>query len=254
MFACLNIRSRPAVALGLALAGVILLGSDVLAQGDGRGARSPQYPWNAPGYRGYNETARPTQPPPGVATRAPQKYTITVTILPQKVEGAEPNIARIMAHLPEDAQVWFQDQPTRSTGMLRHYESPPLVPGKHYHYTARVVWPENGEWVGQTTKIAVQAGEIHCLYLTRAADEARIAANLAKLSPEDRKLAEAQKVCAVQRDNRLGAMGVPVKVMIHGQPVFLCCQGCEETALADPDKTLAVARELRAKNEARPRK
>jgi uncharacterized protein (TIGR03000 family) len=242
--------------LVLALAGTLLLASDVLAQGDGRGVRSPQYPWNAPGYRGYNETARPAQPPPPVVERPPQRYAITVTILPQEAEGADPTIARVMAHLPEDALVSFQGQPTTSRGMVRNFVSPPLTPGKSYHYTARVVWPENGEWVSQTTRLEVRGGEVHCLYLTRSGpdQEAAVAANLAGLGAGDRKAAEAQRFCAVQYGNRLGVMGVPVKVMVKGRAVFLCCEGCRETALADPEKTLARVEELRKKTAGSPEK
>lgn len=39
-------------------------------------------------------------------------------------------------------------------------------------------------------------------------------------------------------ESRLGSMGMPVKLMIQGRPVFLCCSGCESEALADPVKTL----------------
>ena len=69
--------------------------------------------------------------------------------------------------------------------------------------------------------------------------EAKIQANLSKLSPADRKAAEEQKFCAVQTKNRLGAMGAPVKITIKGQPVFLCCDDCVAEAKANPDKTLA---------------
>jgi hypothetical protein len=79
-----------------------------------------------------------------------------------------------------------------------------------------------------------------------AAEEAAIQANLAKLAPEDRKLAEEQKFCAVNNDNRLGSMDVPVKVMVEDHPVFLCCGSCRKKALADPGKTLARVEELRA--------
>ena len=74
--------------------------------------------------------------------------------------------------------------------------------------------------------------------------EAKIKASLAQLDPADRKLAEEQKYCAVETENRLGSMGKPVKVTIKDQPVFLCCKGCEKKALADPDKTLARVEEL----------
>jgi Cu(I)/Ag(I) efflux system membrane fusion protein len=82
---------------------------------------------------------------------------------------------------------------------------------------------------------------------------AKVKANLAKLSDEDRKLAEAQKYCAVLRNSVLGLMGKPVKLVIEGRPVFLCCPSCEEDAKADPDKTLKTAEEQkkRAKAEGR---
>jgi hypothetical protein len=78
-------------------------------------------------------------------------------------------------------------------------------------------------------------------------EEADIRENLAKLSPEDRKLAEAQKFCAVQNGNRLGEMGPPVKLMLNDQPVFLCCGHCEKKAKADAAATVAKVRELKAK-------
>lgn len=78
-------------------------------------------------------------------------------------------------------------------------------------------------------------------------EEADIKASLGQLSPEDRKLAEKQSSCVVESENRLGSMGVPVKVLVKDEPVFLCCKSCRKKALADPDKTLAKARELRAK-------
>jgi Cu(I)/Ag(I) efflux system membrane fusion protein len=68
--------------------------------------------------------------------------------------------------------------------------------------------------------------------------EIEIRAALAKLSDKDRQLALAQRFCAVQRDNRLGSMGTPVKLMIQGQPVFLCCESCRDEALAHPQRSL----------------
>src|SRR5262249_27826042 len=79
-------------------------------------------------------------------------------------------------------------------------------------------------------------------------DEAEIQEGLAKLSPEDRKLAEQQKFCAARHHPRLGSMGVPFKLMVKDQPVFLCCKSCQRHALEDPDKTLAKVAELKAKS------
>jgi hypothetical protein len=75
--------------------------------------------------------------------------------------------------------------------------------------------------------------------------EAKIKASLDKLDPEDRKLAEEQKYCAVETENRLGQMGKPIKVMVKDQPVFLCCKGCAKSAQEDPEKTLAAVKKLK---------
>jgi Cu(I)/Ag(I) efflux system membrane fusion protein len=75
--------------------------------------------------------------------------------------------------------------------------------------------------------------------------DAKIHAALAKLSPEDRKLAETQRFCPILSTSRLGSMGQPVKLRIEGQPVFLCCAGCKGKALADPKGTLAKVQKLK---------
>jgi hypothetical protein len=41
-------------------------------------------------------------------------------------------------------------------------------------------------------------------------------------------------------------MGAPVKIVLEGQTVFLCCEGCREEAKAHPKATLANAAKLRA--------
>ena len=71
-----------------------------------------------------------------------------------------------------------------------------------------------------------------------------------KLTAADRKLVDAQEWCVVMTDNRLGEMGVPMKIMVKDQPVFLCCKGCQRKALADADVTLKKLAELKAKVKA----
>jgi Cu(I)/Ag(I) efflux system membrane fusion protein len=71
-----------------------------------------------------------------------------------------------------------------------------------------------------------------------------IAANLAKLSAADRKLALAQKDCPITGEP-LGSMGVPPKLDVNGQPVFVCCAGCTPAVRKEPDKALANVRERR---------
>ena len=35
-------------------------------------------------------------------------------------------------------------------------------------------------------------------------------------------------------------MGKPPKIDVNGQPVFLCCMGCKDRLLAEPEKYLAI--------------
>jgi len=64
------------------------------------------------------------------------------------------------------------------------------------------------------------------------------AKGLAELSDADRAAAEKQRVCPVS-GLVLGTMGKPYKVTVKGKAVFLCCPGCEEKIMKDPDTYLA---------------
>lgn len=85
-------------------------------------------------------------------------------------------------------------------------------------------------------------------------DEASMRANLDKLKPDDRNLAKEQGFCAVETKNPLGSMGVPYKVVIKDQPVFLCCDGCETRAKAHADRTLARVQQLKERKAGTPPK
>lgn len=61
---------------------------------------------------------------------------------------------------------------------------------------------------------------------------------MAKLSPADRTLAEAQKVCPVN-GAPLGSMGTPIKVAVEGREIFVCCEGCVEELKSDFSKYAA---------------
>ena len=71
-------------------------------------------------------------------------------------------------------------------------------------------------------------------------DQATIDAELAKLSPEDMTLVELQDKKCIVTDEKLGAMGAPVKITdVNGKDVFICCSHCEEPLRKEPDKYLA---------------
>ena len=74
--------------------------------------------------------------------------------------------------------------------------------------------------------------------------DAKIIAALNKLNPVDRTLATAQKYCPIL-ESKLGSMGVPVKVMLDGQPVFVCCKHCVSKAQDNPDRALQKIEEFK---------
>jgi hypothetical protein len=61
---------------------------------------------------------------------------------------------------------------------------------------------------------------------------------MAKLSPEDRAIAAAQKVCPVSGEP-LGSMGTPIALEINGRKVFICCDSCRQPMADEPEKYLA---------------
>ncbi len=58
------------------------------------------------------------------------------------------------------------------------------------------------------------------------------------LSEEDRLLAAKQKICPVSGEP-LDSMGGPVRVVVEGRTVFICCKGCEEPLRKEPAKYLS---------------
>lgn len=91
---------------------------------------------------------------------------------------------------------------------------------------------------GFQTVGALGGGHLMPLPTISPADQVKIRTAMEKLAPEDRKLAEAQLFCAIDQDSPLGTMGPILKVNVKGQPVFVCCKGCEAEAKAHPDETL----------------
>ncbi len=75
--------------------------------------------------------------------------------------------------------------------------------------------------------------------------ESKAGKELAKLGPADRELAKSQRFCPILANSRLGGMGPPVKVVLDGETVFLCCENCLEDARAAPTKTVDQVKRLR---------
>jgi hypothetical protein len=74
--------------------------------------------------------------------------------------------------------------------------------------------------------------------LTKVSLTAEQMENIKKLPEADQALALEQKVCPSSEEN-LGEMGVPIKMEVKGQTVFICCGGCKGDLETDPDTMLA---------------
>ena len=69
-------------------------------------------------------------------------------------------------------------------------------------------------------------------------DMDKMKAELAKLPEADRIAAEKQHMCPVSGE-MLGTMGPPRKVEVNGRQVWICCDGCKDQLLENPDEYLA---------------
>jgi RND family efflux transporter MFP subunit len=75
--------------------------------------------------------------------------------------------------------------------------------------------------------------------------DTKAVAGLRLLPPDERKVAEAQVWCPVQRD-RLGVMGKPVRVKtLDGRPLYVCCEVCRAEAETDPAEMFNRVEEMK---------
>ena len=67
--------------------------------------------------------------------------------------------ATIRVTLPADAKLTVDGQPTQSTSAERLFLSPPLEPGRDFHYTLTAEVERNGSRVTQQQQVRVRAGQ-----------------------------------------------------------------------------------------------
>jgi uncharacterized protein (TIGR03000 family) len=78
-------------------------------------------------------------------------------VLPQP----QGNRAVVAVVLPTSfATVWFDGHRTYTEGATRVFHTPPLTPGKKYHYTVRAVWNQGGEPRSHERTVEVAAGQV----------------------------------------------------------------------------------------------
>jgi uncharacterized protein (TIGR03000 family) len=67
---------------------------------------------------------------------------------------------RLNVHVPPDARVFLDGQPTSQGGEFRQFVSPPLEPNEKYSYEIRASWTENGRPVERIRKVDVHNGQV----------------------------------------------------------------------------------------------
>jgi len=65
----------------------------------------------------------------------------------------------IGVRVPENAEVWIDDQKTMQMGPMREYVTPALEPGRQFHYDIRARWTENGQEVVRDRQLGFHAGD-----------------------------------------------------------------------------------------------
>jgi uncharacterized protein (TIGR03000 family) len=68
--------------------------------------------------------------------------------------------ATVDVRVPANAEVWFDDEPTRQRGEWRRFVAPPMTPGKEFHYDVRARWTEGDRVVDQTRVVGVRSGGV----------------------------------------------------------------------------------------------
>jgi uncharacterized protein (TIGR03000 family) len=122
--------------------------------GYGCGGYASYSPYNATGtYYAYGtapvayDTAQATDQAPAVTT-------------------ADTRRARLVVSVPDDARLTVNDTPTAQTSSRRVFVSPPLEPGKTYHYTLRAEIMRDGQRLTTTQDVTVRAGRVTDVSLT----------------------------------------------------------------------------------------
>jgi len=132
--------------------GALLLATEKAAAQFGPGQQGPH--WSQGGsYGGRSYGSRWYSPTPTVSpapTTSQSFYNAPVQ---------DNRTVLIDVRVPAEAQIWFDDDPTKQTGAERLFVSPRLTPGKYYEYQIRAQWNQNGKKLERTQRITFQAGD-----------------------------------------------------------------------------------------------
>jgi uncharacterized protein (TIGR03000 family) len=106
-------------------------------------------------YNQYFEN-RLNTPPGGTAAPAGPSPQV---VPPGAGPAAGQTSASLVVRLPADARLTIDGHPTHSASGTRRFVSPPLEPGKIFHYDLKAEVVRDGKTLTETRRVAVRAGQ-----------------------------------------------------------------------------------------------
>jgi len=102
--------------------------------------------------------------PPGAALSSSPPRVVTSFYPPQAVTSyyapaPGPAPATLLVHLPPGARLTIDGYAPRSASGTRWFVTPPLPPGRDFHYQLRAELERGGKRLAQTREVAVRAGQ-----------------------------------------------------------------------------------------------
>jgi uncharacterized protein (TIGR03000 family) len=124
--------------------------------------------YEGPHYGAYRTVTKTTPSPVGssawlhYAAATPAQGSGSAPMTASGARGAPAEsltVAQIELRVPAGALVWLDGVPTRQTGAVRLFVSPPLTVGKEYSYEVRVTWKEGDGDKAEKRELTVRAGD-----------------------------------------------------------------------------------------------
>lgn len=82
-------------------------------------------------------------------------------VVPSMASPADgPAPASLVVRLPADARLTIDGDPTRHTSGTRRFVTPPLEPGKTFHYDLKAEVTRGGKTLTERRRVAVRAGQV----------------------------------------------------------------------------------------------
>jgi uncharacterized protein (TIGR03000 family) len=118
--------------------------------------------WGSPyygrgyGYENYESSLLNYRARPRVNRTDTSFYT---SFYPMSQQAEIPrNAALVEVRVPANAELWFSDEKTQQTGLVRDFVTPELKPNKNYFYTLKARWMQDGKPVERTRQVRVAPG------------------------------------------------------------------------------------------------